>query len=156
MKPTNRTYVANWPHTPISGFSSLRATPVTLAEIIQLRLLIAKFQSVTDWLSAEFSISPRRYQALLVLWTNDQNGGVIISELGKSLGIQRNTCTELLHRMEADGLISRERQAADRRVIKVSLTPEGRSQVAKIAAADRQRLAAMEQDVRTLLDTLSY
>ena len=156
MKPTKRNDVVNWPHEPVSGFPSLGATSGNLAEITQLRLLLSKFQSVTDWLSAEFSISPRRYQALLVLWTNDQNGGVIISELGKSLGIQRNTCTELLHRMEADGLVSRERQAADRRVIKVSLTPEGRSQVAKIAAADRQRLAAMEQEVRTLLDTLSY
>jgi DNA-binding MarR family transcriptional regulator len=156
MKPTKRSYVVNWPHDPVSGIFPLGTDNGSLAEITQLRLLLAKFQSVTDWLSAEFNISPRRYQALLVLWTSDQNGGVIISELGKSLGIQRNTCTELLHRMEADGLVKRERQAADRRVIKVSLTPEGRSQVAKIAAADRQRLAAMEQEVRTLLDTLSY
>lgn len=154
MNATKKTDVAYRPHEPVSGFPI--AMPDNLAEITQLRLLLAKFQSVTDWLSEEFNISPRRYQALLVLWTHDQSGGVMISELGHSLGIQRNTCTELLHRMEADGQVKRERQKEDRRVIKVSLTAEGKSQAAKIAAADRQRLAAMEQEVRTLLDTLSY
>ena len=127
-----------------------------MAEITRLRLLLAKFQSVTDWLSAEFNISPRRYQALLVLWTQDSAGGVTVSGLSANLGIQRNTCTELLHRMEADGQIQRERQKEDRRVIKVTLTADGKSQVAKIAAADRRRLAALDQEVRTLLDTLSY
>jgi DNA-binding MarR family transcriptional regulator len=137
-------YVANTTHSPNSGH---------LLEIARLRMILSKFQSVTDWIVETFNVSPRRYQTLLVLRMNEQNGGMAITEVGEAIGIKRNTCTELLNRMESDGLVERNRQQEDRRVVKISLTGQGRALVTRIAEADRKRLAEIEQEMRVLLNS---
>lgn len=63
-----------------------------------------------------------QYLAMLVLWERD---GVTVSELGARLFLDSGTLTPLLKRMEAQGLVRRERSAEDERQVLVYLTPAG-------------------------------
>ncbi|MEJ2817904.1 MarR family winged helix-turn-helix transcriptional regulator [Caulobacter sp. CCG-8] len=49
------------------------------------------------------------------------------SELAQAVGVQGPTLTHHLNGLEAQGLITRTRDAADRRAHQVALTPEGRA-----------------------------
>lgn len=61
---------------------------------------------------------------LFVLWQKD---GVPISKLSHETGLATTSLTSMLDRMEASGLIRRERTASDRRKVLIYLTDEARS-----------------------------
>jgi MarR family transcriptional regulator for hemolysin len=66
-------------------------------------------------------------------------------ELAKAIGIQGATLTHHLNAMEADGLITRRRDPANRRVHQVQLTEQGQTLFYRLATAARahdQRLRA--------------
>jgi MarR family transcriptional regulator for hemolysin len=83
-------------------------------------------------------------------------------DLAAAVGIEGATLTHHLHRMEADGLIRRERVASDRRTQVVALTESGeasfRALLAAVQAFDRRLRAGLsgrEADLlRGLLDRL--
>lgn len=61
---------------------------------------------------------------LFVLWQED---GVPISKLSHQTGLAMTSLTSMLDRMEASGLIRRERNSRDRRKVLIYLTDEARS-----------------------------
>jgi len=63
-----------------------------------------------------------QYLVLLALWERD---GRQVRELGADLHLDSGTLSPLLKRLEAAGLVRRERQADDERSVRVSLTEEG-------------------------------
>jgi len=65
-----------------------------------------------------------QYLALLVLWEAD---AISVRELGDKLYLDSGTLTPLLKRMEAAGLLTRERATDDERRVVVALTPAGRA-----------------------------
>ncbi|MET1754197.1 MarR family transcriptional regulator [Novosphingobium sp. RD2P27] len=65
-----------------------------------------------------------QYLVMLVLWERD---GLSVGALGQRLYLDSGTITPLLKRMEALGLLRRERDRADERRVLVHLTEEGRS-----------------------------
>ncbi len=52
-----------------------------------------------------------------------------LTELATALGVKKNTLSELLDRMVRDGLVSRELSPGDRRVVRLRITPAGRSAI---------------------------
>lgn len=71
-------------------------------------------------------------------------------ELASAVGIQGATLTHHLNAMESDGLITRQRDPANRRVHRVQLTEQGEAlfhRLAKAARAHDQRLRAGLDDV---------
>ena len=71
-----------------------------------------------------------QYLVMIVLWEGD---GVTVKHLGERLMLDSGTLTPLLKRLEALGLVSRRRDAADERQVLVSLTDAGRALRAKAA-----------------------
>jgi len=63
-----------------------------------------------------------QYLVLLVLWNQDQ---ISVKELGASLQLDYGTLTPLLKRLEAAGLLRRERRADDERTVRIVLTDQG-------------------------------
>lgn len=64
-----------------------------------------------------------QYLALLVLWEED---GRSVGELGSLLRLDSGTLTPLLKRLEAAGLVARQRDPADERRVVITLTAAGR------------------------------
>lgn len=63
-----------------------------------------------------------QYLVMLVLWEQDDQ---VVSQLGERLGLDSGTLTPLLKRLEAHGLVRRERDDADERRVRVQLTAAG-------------------------------
>jgi DNA-binding MarR family transcriptional regulator len=95
-------------------------------------------------LLAALGLTYPQYLALLVLWERD---GLTVSELGERLSLDSGTLTPLLKRLEAAGLVSRLRDAADERRVRVQLTAEGRSLKARARHVPGCVLQATQCDV---------
>ncbi len=72
-----------------------------------------------------------QYLTMLVLWEQDS---VPVKGIGARLGLDSGTLTPLLKRLEKMGLVTRERDAADERSVRIGLTAEGRALQAEAAA----------------------
>lgn len=64
-----------------------------------------------------------QYLAMLVLWEED---GITVSHISKRLLTDPGSVTPLLKRLEADGLLTRQRRKEDERVVELRLTDKGR------------------------------
>jgi len=64
-----------------------------------------------------------QYLVLLTLWQED---GLPLREIGARLGLDSGTLTPLLRRMEHAGFVTRARDSADERVLRIHLTPSGK------------------------------
>ncbi|MFF3323181.1 MarR family winged helix-turn-helix transcriptional regulator [Streptomyces sp. NPDC002889] len=70
----------------------------------------------------ELGLTYPQYLTMLVLW---ERGEVAVKELGAALRLDYGTVSPLLKRLEAAGLVRRERSAADERSVRLQLTGEG-------------------------------
>jgi DNA-binding MarR family transcriptional regulator len=71
----------------------------------------------------EIGLTYPQYLVLVVLWSTDDQA---VKDLGRALHLDSSTLTPLLKRLEAAGYITRNRNPADERQVRVRLTQEGR------------------------------
>ena len=90
-----------------------------------------------------------QYLVLLVLWERD---GVTVSAIGERLFLDSGTLTPLLKRLEAQGLLSRTRDAQDERRVVIRLTEQGRALKQAAAAIPGCILGATGCAVEQVLD----
>jgi DNA-binding MarR family transcriptional regulator len=95
-----------------------------------------------------------QYLVMLVLWETD---GPTVKALGKRLLLDSGTLTPLLKRLEAAGLVSRERSATDERQVLIQLTEAGRAlkdEAASIPPLIGGAFGRSEADAQALKETL--
>lgn len=71
-----------------------------------------------------------QYLVMMVLWEQDQ---LTVSDIGVHLFLDSATLTPLLKRMEAQGLVQRNRARSDERQVIISLTDDGKALKQKAA-----------------------
>lgn len=71
---------------------------------------------------APWKLTYTQFLVLVVLTDGDRT----VSELGRELGLDSGTLSPLLGRLEARGLLTRDRRERDERVVTVTLTEQGR------------------------------
>lgn len=86
---------------------------------------------------AEIGLTYPQYLLMLVLW---QDGDRTVRELADRLKLSPSAVTPLVDRLEIAGLVRRQRDQQDRRVVHVSLTEQGAA-VEGEAAAVQYRVA---------------
>jgi MarR family transcriptional regulator for hemolysin len=74
------------------------------------------------------------FPAWAVLSNAVSQDGLSQRELAERMGIEGATLTRHLDRLEAEGLIERRRDSADRRILRISATPAGRRLQRRLAA----------------------
>ena len=95
------------------------------------RALTSRYRELLEPLGLTYP----QYLSMLVLW---ETGSATVSELGERLHLDSGTLSPLLRRLEASGLIRRERAANDERVVNVSLTETGAALKAGAAGIPEQ------------------
>lgn len=86
---------------------------------------------------AELGLTYPQYLVMLALWERSPQ---TMGALGEQLYLDSGTLTPLLKRMEAAGLVTRQRDAADERRVQITLTPQGEAMRSE-AVCIPQRLA---------------
>lgn len=89
-----------------------------------------------------------QYLVMLALWERD---GEMVSELGERLSLDSGTLTPLLKRLEANGYLTRMRDAADERRVRITLTAAGRRLKARAADVPACLMAAAQCSVPELI-----
>ena len=74
-------------------------------------------------LLAPLGLTYPQYLVMLALWETDD---LSVSQLGERLWLDSGTLTPLLKRLEAAGLLQRQRDAGDERRVRLQLTSAGR------------------------------
>lgn len=82
------------------------------------REMMRQYRPILD----EMGITYTQYVALLALWEQDD---ITVKELGARLYLDSGTLTPLLKKMEAQGLLRRERDPKDERNVRIRLSEEG-------------------------------
>ncbi|WP_119295486.1 MarR family transcriptional regulator [Streptomyces sp. YIM 130001] len=80
------------------------------------------FSGVYRVLLKDLGLTYPQYLVMLVLW---EEGEVSVKQLGERLRLDSGTLSPLVKRLEAAGLVRRERSARDERSVHVRLTDEG-------------------------------
>lgn len=97
-----------------------------------------------------------QYLAMLVLWEDDE---LSVNQMGARLYLDSGTLTPLLKKLEAKGLITRERSQADERRVYVKLTDSGkqlRAKAAGVPTAVKEELEFDAEDERLLSMTFNW
>lgn len=90
-----------------------------------------------------------QYLVMLALW---QQEPLSLSRLGVLLRLEPATLSPLVKRLEAAGLVVRERSTDDERQLALRLTPAGRALRARAEQVPPQVIAALGVDVAELLE----
>lgn len=94
----------------------------------------------------EFDTTLPRFDFMAAL---DRHGALSLGEVSRMLMVTNGNVTGLAQRLKQDGLIESGEDAADRRVQRVRLTPEGARRFKAMAAAHEGWIEAMFSDLTT-------
>jgi DNA-binding MarR family transcriptional regulator len=138
------------------ALSSKPADPLLLREQLCFALYstMLGMNKVYRKLLRELGITYPQYLVLLVLWEHTE---LTVSEIGAQLFLDSATLTPLLKRMEAQGLLVRNRAKFDERQVVVSLTEEGLALKRRAKAVPESVFCATEcslDELATIRDQL--
>ena len=110
------------------------------------RAVTARYRPLLD----ELGLTYPQYLVMLVLWEQD---AISVRELGAALQLESSTLSPLLKRLEANGLLHRERRPDDERSVAIRLSEEGarlrdRAATVPVSIGDAMGLTP-EQDALT-------
>ncbi|HEX2314047.1 MAG TPA: MarR family transcriptional regulator [Thermomonospora sp.] len=109
---------------------------VCFALAVAARGVVAAYRPLLE----PMGLTHPQYLVMLALW---QHRRLSVKELGALLQLDPGTLSPLLKRLEAAGLVRRDRDSRDERLLRVTLTPRGRelrAQAERIPAAILERL----------------
>lgn len=108
----------------LAALRKLREIVGTAQEQLQIASGAAGISGSQAWALAEIARSP----------------GLIVSELGRAMAIHPSTASNMLDKMQARGLIRRERIDADHRVVRLFVTDAGERLLAQLPGPATGRL----------------
>lgn len=80
------------------------------------------------------------HQAVRLMQHIEMRGGMTVGELAELLGVNHNTASEHVKRLQKEALLTKERDPEDERRVFVRLTEEGRSKLHRHSRPDTERL----------------
>lgn len=78
----------------------------------------------------KIGITYPQYLVMILLWEQEPR---TIKEIGSALYLDTGTLSPMLKRLEAKGLLKRQRDATDERLVNISLTPAGHALKEEVA-----------------------
>ncbi|MFJ4408769.1 MarR family winged helix-turn-helix transcriptional regulator [Streptomyces sp. NPDC088910] len=125
----------------------MNGTPPTLAALTTY-LLSKTGKAARGRLAAELSDEGLRLWHMAVLAALADFGPQVQRELAGRLGVDPSDMVKVVDELAASGCVERARDTADRRRVRVALTPAGRDRLAALTA----RAEAAQDDVLAPLD----
>ena len=130
--------------------------PLELGEFLCFAIYSAShaFNRVYQPLLGELSLTYPQFITMVLLWAQD---GQTVGELGQKLFLQSNTLTPMLKRLETLGYIRRNRDSADERQVRISLTDAGQKlhlKASGIVRCVRDATGLQDKQVKPLIEEI--
>jgi DNA-binding MarR family transcriptional regulator len=124
---------------------------VCFALAVASRNVIALYRPLLE----PMGLTHPQYLVMLALW---EQAPLKVGELARRLSLEPATLSPLLKRLEASGMVTRERDPRDDRALAVALTPRGveaRNEALKVPPAIVERLGMELSELEALRDGLT-
>jgi DNA-binding MarR family transcriptional regulator len=108
------------------------------------RYAIRRFLRYSEKQARACGITPQQHLLLLVVRGHPSYPAVSIGEIAERLQLRHHSASLLVERGVQRGLLTRQKDAGDRRRALVALTAEGERKLACITQANRQELKALD------------
>lgn len=91
----------------------------------ELMVTLSRQHSLRDPIAANCEHVHLTHPQIHALLHLGHDGGLTMGELARRIGVTEKTVTGIVDRLERESYVQRERDATDRRVVRVCLTPKG-------------------------------
>jgi MarR family transcriptional regulator, organic hydroperoxide resistance regulator len=105
------------------------------------RAVTARYRPMLDHLGLTYP----QFLVLMTLWERDDQN---VREISDRLDLDSGTMSPMLKRLDAAGLVTRERSAADERQVRVRLTDAGRALEQPACGVSARMIDALDLDVQ--------
>jgi DNA-binding MarR family transcriptional regulator len=120
--------------------------------LAELRYRIRRFIQEGDAAARRCKLEPQQYLMLLAIRGLPRDLEASIRTLAERLALKHHSAVELIDRMEAHGLVRRNRSGADRREVRVSMLPRGSRMLEQVA---RRRIGELRATGAALADAIN-
>ena len=131
--------------------------PLTDAEYKSLagfRFALRRFFAFSEDVAVSVGLTPQQYQAMLAIKAHGSVEPMTVGDLATQLFIRHHSAVGLVDRLEARGLVVRQENQRDRRVVCLVLTMRGDGLLKSLASTHRAELVRMRSEVVGLLESL--
>ncbi len=117
------------------------------------RYALRRFLAASETISREGGVTQQQYQVMLAIKASD-DGGLSMKELAEQLLLKPHAAVQLVDRLAIAGFAVRRPSTVDRRVVHVSLTPEGDELTNRLAEQHLEEMLRQEPQLRRSLGQL--
>nr|WP_166177256.1 helix-turn-helix domain-containing protein [Altererythrobacter segetis] len=117
------------------------------------RYALRRFGRYSEAAAEEAGLTPRQHQALLAIRAGP-GGTLRVGELAERLFLRPHSASELVQRMEEQGLLQRETGPADKRQVAVRLHERGKRVLEELSQSHRAELRRLRPMLQELLAEL--
>lgn len=114
--------------------------PQLLYDLAQFRYALRKFLRFSEDAARDCGVTPQQHQLLLGVAGYTGRSSATISELAEFLQEKNHSVVGLVERAVQSGLVHREQDVNDRRVVVVSLTRHGEVILSRLSALHRDEI----------------
>ncbi len=112
----------------------------TVQDLAWFRYQLRKFLRFSEKAARQCGITPQQHQLLLGVAGFTGTGSATVSQLAEFLQERHNSVVGLVERAVQHGLVRREQDARDRRLVIVSLTPQGEEILAQLTSLHQEEV----------------
>lgn len=111
--------------------------------LLAFRTELRDFLRWSEQAAGEAGLTPSLHQLLLVVRGHASPEGPTVGEVAQALHIRHHSAVELAQRAEQAGLLARERDPADHRQLRLTLTEQGRTRLEELTRLHLPRIRAL-------------
>lgn len=119
------------------------STDIDYAALAEFRFALRRFQVFSEARAAEAGLTPQQHQALLAIRAADPDEATV-GYVAQRLIVKPHSASELIDRLEAQGLVRREPTRSDRRRALLRLMPQASEILSDLSAAHREEIRRLQ------------
>jgi DNA-binding MarR family transcriptional regulator len=125
------------------------------ARLLAVRTRLRRFEHWSAEQAATYGLTAQQHQLLLAVRGHDEPQGPTISQVADYLLIRHHTAVELVDRVASADLITRDRDAANHRIVRLQLTPKAQRTLEALSSVHLEELANLTEMLDAMLDDLA-
>lgn len=114
------------------------------AHLLALRTGLRLFERWSERQAESAGLTPAQHQLLLAIRGHGDPPGPTVGEVADYLLLQHHSAVGLVDRAVAAGLVRRDRDASDQRMVRLHLTGEGRERLAALATLHLEEVQRLQ------------
>lgn len=115
-------------------------TDAQYARLLAFRVALRRFLSWSEGQANAVGLTAAQHQLLLAVRGHKDPAGPTITDIANYLLIRHHSAIGLLQRVEALGLVERQADPADQRLVRIRLTTPGHERIRALAASTIEEL----------------